>query len=74
MANIKITNLYAIGFELFKDSESFMNELVVNELDTINGGIRTPSLTPNSPWCHPLLVDPFHSPLCKPGVLSLSLL
>jgi hypothetical protein len=70
MANIKITNLYAVGFELFKDSENFMSELVDNELNTINGGIRTPSLTPYSHRCHPTL----RSPLCKPAVLSLSLL
>ncbi|MEA5598444.1 hypothetical protein [Rivularia sp. UHCC 0363] len=61
MANIQISNLYPAGTELFKDSESFMTELVDNELSSINGGIRTPSLTPNSPRCHPTV----HSPWCK---------
>jgi hypothetical protein len=62
MANIQITNLYPAGSELFKDSESFMNELVDNERSSINGGIRTPSPTPNSPWCYPTLT----SRLCEP--------
>ncbi|URD48505.1 hypothetical protein [Chroococcidiopsis sp. CCNUC1] len=64
MANIKITNLYAVGFELFKDSESFLSEIVDNEPSSINGGIRTPSPTPNSPWCYPTI----RSPLCKPSL------
>jgi hypothetical protein len=66
MASIKISNLYPAGSELFKDSESFMNELGDRELGSINGGIRLPSLlpspTPYSPRCYPTLLSPF----CKP--------
>ena len=62
MASIQISNLYPVGSELFKDSESFMNELVDNELSSINGGIWSP--TPNSPRCHPTA----RSPLCKPSL------
>jgi hypothetical protein len=60
MASIQISNLYPAGSELFKDSESFMTELVDNELGMINGGIGSP--TPNSPRCHPTI----RSPHCKP--------
>jgi hypothetical protein len=74
MANIQISNLYATGSELFKDSESFMTELVDNELGAINGGVGLTSPTPDSPKCHPLLVSKFNSVLCKPAILSLSLL
>lgn len=59
MASIQISNLYPAGSNLFSDSESFMDELVDNELGSINGGVGT---TPNSPWCYPTL----RSPLCKP--------
>lgn len=58
MASIKIFNLYPAGSELFKDSESFMSELVDNEIGSINGGIGTL----NSPRCYPTIL----SPLCKP--------
>ncbi|GAX35609.1 hypothetical protein [Nodularia sp. NIES-3585] len=36
MANIKLSELNAIGSELFLDSESFLNEL--NDVDSISGG------------------------------------
>lgn len=62
MASIQIFDLYPTGSELFKDSESFMGELVDNTLGSINGGIVTP--TPNSPRCHPTI----RSPLCKPSL------
>jgi hypothetical protein len=61
MASIKISNLYPAGSELFKDSESFMTELVDNELGSINGGI---GITYNSPLCHPTV----NSPWCKPSL------
>jgi hypothetical protein len=61
MASIRISNLYPVGSDLFKDSENFMDELVDNELSSINGGIWSP--TPNSPKCHPIIM---HSPYCKP--------
>jgi hypothetical protein len=50
MASIKISNLYPAGSELFKDSESFMTELVNNELGSINGGT---GIVPYSPRCYP---------------------
>lgn len=59
MASIEISNLYSVGSELFKDSESFMADLVDSELGSINGGIRT--LLPYIPFCPPL-----YSPRCKP--------
>lgn len=64
MASIQIFDLYPTGSELFKDSESFMGELVDNALGSINGGLLTP--TPNSPRCHPTV----YSPLCKPWLPS----
>ena len=57
MASIKISNLYSVGSELFKDSESFMAELVDSELGSINGGVGT---LPYSPYCLP------YSPRCNP--------
>ena len=40
MANVKISELHPIGFELFSDSESYMKELSEAELNAfnINGG------------------------------------
>jgi hypothetical protein len=61
MASIKISNLYPAGSELFKDSESFMTELVDNELGSINGGI---GIVQYSPRCWPGI----YSPLCKPSL------
>lgn len=61
MASIKISSLYPAGSELFKDSESFMTELVDNELGSINGGI---GIVQYSPWCHPTV----YSPRCKPSL------
>jgi hypothetical protein len=61
MASIKISNLYPAGSELFKDSESFMTELVDNELGSINGGI---GIVQRSPYCWPGI----HSPRCKPSL------
>ena len=62
MASIKISNLYSAGSEFFKDSESFMTELVDNELGSFNGGT---GITYNSPKCHPILM---RSPWCKPSL------
>ena len=62
MASINISNLYSAGSELFKDSESFMTELVDNELGSINSGR---GITYNSPKCHPILM---RSPWCKPSL------
>lgn len=61
MASIKISNLCPAGSELFEDSESFMTELVDNELGSINGGI---GILPYSPWCMPGI----YSPRCKPSL------
>ncbi len=46
MASIQISNLSPAGSKLFRDSESFMDELVDNGLGSINGGVGT---TLNSP-------------------------
>jgi hypothetical protein len=66
MASIKISNLYPAGSELFKDSESFMTELVDNSLGSINGGIgiiKCPQDLPGiySPWCKPSLPNPIRT-------------
>ncbi len=45
MANIVISELHTVGFELFSDSESYMSELGDNELVSVNGGIVT------TPFC-----------------------
>lgn len=58
MANIKIVNLSPAGSDLFKDSESFMADLVDHELDGSSGGL---GLQIYSPYCLPI-----YSPLCKP--------
>lgn len=60
MASIKISNLYSAGSELFRDSESFMTELVDSELGSINGGT---GIYTNSPWCWPTLMDPIPTTL-----------
>jgi hypothetical protein len=60
MASIQISNLCPAGFNLFSDSESFMDELVEREQNAINGGVGSP--TPYSPWCYPTL----SSRLCEP--------
>jgi hypothetical protein len=38
MANIKISDLQATGYELFSDSESFLSDLSDNELQITGGG------------------------------------
>jgi hypothetical protein len=38
MSNISISDLSVTGFELFTDSESFLNELTNDKLNIINGG------------------------------------
>ncbi|MBN3905577.1 MAG: hypothetical protein HWQ35_03030 [Nostoc sp. NMS1] len=38
MASIKIYDLNSAGSDLFRDSESYMNELGDGELSAINGG------------------------------------
>jgi hypothetical protein len=40
MSNISISDLSVTGFELFTDSESFLNELTNDKLNIINGGIK----------------------------------
>ena len=39
MSKISISNLCPTGSELFTDSESFLGELVANDLNTIVGGL-----------------------------------
>ncbi len=41
MASIQIYDLQPTGFDLFNDSESFMNELTDNELVNTQGGDAT---------------------------------
>ncbi|MCU0532331.1 MAG: hypothetical protein MUD14_00265 [Hydrococcus sp. Prado102] len=48
MATISIYDLQSSGFELFFDSESYLNDLVANELGTINGGLGG-SVIPTQP-------------------------
>ena len=45
MALIKIDNLQTAGYDLFNDSENYLNELSDRELDIINGGMVTPTMT-----------------------------
>ncbi|RCJ19628.1 hypothetical protein A6770_05660 [Nostoc minutum NIES-26] len=40
MANIEISDLNPAGSELFKDSESFMSDLIDSEVGSIQGGWR----------------------------------
>lgn len=58
MPTIKISELYPIGSELFRDSESFLSELDDGELGAIAGGVKSASITiyrypsyPISPLC-----------------------
>ncbi len=39
MANIKISNLHPTGVELFSDSESYLNDLNDQDIESINGGL-----------------------------------
>ena len=41
MSTIKISDLHPTGYDLFSDSEGYMNELGDSELDIINGGVFT---------------------------------
>ncbi|MEH2081621.1 MAG: hypothetical protein V7K89_16945 [Nostoc sp.] len=38
MANIKVNDIVPAGFELFADSESFLNDLNENDVNYIKGG------------------------------------
>jgi hypothetical protein len=49
MAKITISELQPVGFQLFEDSESFLQELTDVELDANKGGI-TPLLPSISPF------------------------
>jgi bacteriocin-like protein len=39
MASIKISELHPAGSELFQDSESFLNELTDDEMESVEGGL-----------------------------------
>ena len=52
MATIKISDLHSAGSELFIDSESYLNELTNEELNTAHGGIT--SLLPTT--LHPTYI------------------
>ncbi|MDZ8090997.1 MAG: hypothetical protein RMZ42_03505 [Nostoc sp. DedQUE05] len=45
MATINISDLRPAGYELFSDSEGYMNEVGDGELDIINGGSTPISAT-----------------------------
>lgn len=38
MANVKISELHSAGYDLFRDLESFLNELATQEMQPIEGG------------------------------------
>ncbi|MBW4684140.1 MAG: hypothetical protein KME40_03385 [Komarekiella atlantica HA4396-MV6] len=38
MTNVKISELQSAGCDLFRDSESFLNELATQEIQSIEGG------------------------------------
>lgn len=45
MGNIRITQLSAIGSELFQDTESFLQELREDEIKTVTGGVIVSQVT-----------------------------
>ncbi|WP_138499837.1 hypothetical protein [Nostoc sp. PA-18-2419] len=49
MATIKIFDLHPAGSELFLDSESYLNDLTDDELNSTQGGLSP--LTISSWWC-----------------------
>ncbi|OUL37307.1 hypothetical protein BV372_02610 [Nostoc sp. T09] len=38
MPNIRISELYPLGSDLFQDSESFLNEMTNDEIEGLRGG------------------------------------
>ena len=57
MANITLSELHAAGSELFRDSESFLNEL--NDVDSISGGQVTIATAASNPWTLTKLAEAF---------------
>jgi hypothetical protein len=47
MANINISDLDAIGSDLFSDPESFLSDLSDNELGKVNGGLQLTLYNPS---------------------------
>ncbi len=45
MATIKITNLYSTGSELFQDSETYLNDLTDEEMNSTGGWTFIPRST-----------------------------
>lgn len=47
MAVIQINNLEVLGSDLFKDCETFMNDISEHDISSINGGAKkaTPTIT-----------------------------
>ena len=60
MANIAISNLHPAGYDLFSDSEQFINDLSSEELNIQGGFISRPWF---SPYCRPI---PTPRPLYPP--------
>ncbi|MFN6569530.1 hypothetical protein [Dendronalium sp. ChiSLP03b] len=51
MANINISDLHSAGYDLFSDSELFINDLSEEELNIQGGFISRPWF---SPYCRPI--------------------
>ncbi len=65
MATIKISDLRPVGSELFRDDESFMNELAENEENIIQGGY----VLPTPPVRYTTTIDPTTIHLTLPILL-----
>ncbi|MBE9197506.1 MULTISPECIES: hypothetical protein [unclassified Nodularia (in: cyanobacteria)] len=50
MATIAISDLRPVGYDLFSDSESYLNDLSENEVGNIGGGASPSSLTITTTW------------------------
>ncbi|MDM9585305.1 MULTISPECIES: hypothetical protein [unclassified Nostoc] len=47
MPNIKISELYPLGSDLFQDSESFLNDMTNDEIQSLTGGRKRGGLVVN---------------------------
>lgn len=61
MASIKLNDLRPVGFALFDDSESFLNNLKDEELGTVEGGLSIPTttFTTSITLCYPSITLPW---------------
>jgi hypothetical protein len=61
MANVKISELRPVGYELFQDAENFLNELSDREMENIEGAhktIHTTSIQTNTIKTYPTKTNP----------------